>query len=475
MSTDVLHNLTIRHVANKTTPFLAVAFTLFASCNLSDPVTVQQPPESWCESAEDCSGRGTCDVVNAVGVCLCDTGYRGLQCEECAAGFVMRDGQCEPTTEQPDPDDCAAGEVEIDGACVAEVCEEQCGDGTCTTTGEGTWSCACPDGSTGVACLSCEDQCGNGSCDDDGQCTCDEGWAGRWCDECAAGYGGESCVCESADCITCEAVTATPWRFGERALARHAVIVRAPDEDVLDGVVVPIRFNHPKLIELGGHPIGIDLRMVHTEEIDAVLGSDARWNNDETELWFATQAPIARGGFDVYYLYQTDDRVTRALRSARNVTRQDRGWYHSSDGDPLFATRSVVEIPGSEAMVLQMRQTSVDAVEFNFVSRAQELGQIVLSVGSYSAPISDSQGIGTFNNPYVLRHTLNSAFLIDDITIDFDVDVIGLSSMLGPTNIMLGSRSILTTTSSTSVSAELSRTPVQTGTPIAEVCPLEQP
>ncbi|MBN2496090.1 MAG: hypothetical protein JXR96_15965 [Deltaproteobacteria bacterium] len=76
--------------------------------------------------------------------CLCETGYAGLVCDACAAGYVAEGLRCVPSTR------CA------DSPCVY---------GTCRDAGDGFW------------------------------CDCFEGYAGELCDACAAGYHAEDLEC----------------------------------------------------------------------------------------------------------------------------------------------------------------------------------------------------------------------------------------------------------------------------------------
>ena len=128
-----------------------------------------------------CGDRGSCSESGGVVSCLCDVGWTGGACTECASGY-HDDGAGECTTDVCLPDPCAgeantvcsvvsdaptcvcaAGYHEDGGACVVD---EACLPTTCTMHGMCT-------ASGGVV-----------------ACACEDGWAGRFCDVCdsASGY-----------------------------------------------------------------------------------------------------------------------------------------------------------------------------------------------------------------------------------------------------------------------------------------------
>jgi probable HAF family extracellular repeat protein len=157
--------------------------------------------------ATSCAGHGECDDADGFVVCDCDEGFGAPSCAECQEGF-HRDGE-----------NCVADET-----CEGRDCS---GNGVCSVAG-GISACACADGYTGTECETCypgyhdeEGSCvldetcldstcaGRGVCaDDDGivSCTCDDGYTGASCAECAGGYHreGEACVVdETCDGRTC--------------------------------------------------------------------------------------------------------------------------------------------------------------------------------------------------------------------------------------------------------------------------------
>lgn len=106
--------------------------------------------------AVDCGANGTCE--SGAGTCLCDAGYEGVHCDECADGYVGVAGQCLPEACAEDADcsdgkECNGEEVcSVQHACVpgeAVVCGEhaQCREPLAT--------CVCEDGHAlqGGACV----------------------------------------------------------------------------------------------------------------------------------------------------------------------------------------------------------------------------------------------------------------------------------------------------------------------------------
>ncbi len=102
-------------------------------------------------------GGGTCDDSGGRAVCTCNEGYTGDTCRSCAEGYVPEGDACLPA------------------GCGADACNESHGGGTC-------------DDSSGRA-----------------VCTCNEGYVGPNCRQCAAGWhpigdGG----CERDEATACE-------------------------------------------------------------------------------------------------------------------------------------------------------------------------------------------------------------------------------------------------------------------------------
>jgi|GEM_PF-607388 len=106
------------------------------------------PPTCGANSCNESNGGGTCDDGSGAVVCTCNEGYQGPTCADCAGGFVPTDGACLPAT------------------CGADTCNESNSGGTCDDAGGSVI------------------------------CTCNAGYLGAVCRQCAAGYhpDGDACV-----------------------------------------------------------------------------------------------------------------------------------------------------------------------------------------------------------------------------------------------------------------------------------------
>ena len=140
-------------------------------------------------AALDCGDHGACQDGTGLSVCACDDGYAGESCDVCAAGYQDNDddGLCAP--------DCASAGL----ACGAHAhCEDDSGTAACICdagyTGADCDQCAAgyQDGDDNGTCLpTCETLgwvcSGHGQCDHaDGtaECVCDQGYAGDQCQGC---------------------------------------------------------------------------------------------------------------------------------------------------------------------------------------------------------------------------------------------------------------------------------------------------
>ena len=152
-----------------------------------------------CETlAWDCSGHGSCDDSDGSAACVCDAAYTGDQCQQCAAGYQDHDGDgsCRADCASAAPD-CGANAHCDDGSGQAVcVCDTgytgidctQCaagyqdvdGDGTCLPSCENLgWTCS----GHGV----CSYAAGAATCD------CDDGYVHDGSGNCLEAGAGEDC------------------------------------------------------------------------------------------------------------------------------------------------------------------------------------------------------------------------------------------------------------------------------------------
>ncbi len=159
-----------------------------------------------CETEDPCNERGTCAVEAGLIKCVCELGYDGFTCAQCAAGYH----------------DDGFGMCVLDHTCLPSSCSAH---GTCEDT-EGAVTCACETGYDGAFCESCasgfhrdneenciedescelDDPCGDyGTCVNTTgviDCICDLGYDGATCADCHPGYhddGSGACVID-VDC-----------------------------------------------------------------------------------------------------------------------------------------------------------------------------------------------------------------------------------------------------------------------------------
>ncbi len=158
-------------------------------------------------SCGDCGNHGTCDDSSGAAICTCGEGYAGERCAECAPGYHDEGGTCV-----------------VDEECLANTCS---GNGTCDDS-SGAAICTCDEGYSGERCAECApgyhdegDVCvadevclantcsGHGICDDTtgvAICTCDVGYVGAHCETCDMGYqdndGDGTCLtdCSGQEC-----------------------------------------------------------------------------------------------------------------------------------------------------------------------------------------------------------------------------------------------------------------------------------
>ncbi|RJO68566.1 MAG: hypothetical protein C4523_07415 [Myxococcales bacterium] len=138
--------------------------------------------------------HGHCKDSATSSECVCDEGYAGPLCDDCAEGYAWDELRCTP----------AAGCAGV-----------ECGRGDCVAE-DGAVRCDCDEGWAGDACERCADTyheeagecyadtpcrpdpCAHGRCREAGEsfvCQCDAGYAGERCDQCAEGWTPEGLVC----------------------------------------------------------------------------------------------------------------------------------------------------------------------------------------------------------------------------------------------------------------------------------------
>jgi EGF-like domain/Laminin EGF domain len=162
--------------------------------------------------ARSCSEAGTCTVEAGLVQCACDTGYTGTQCERCDDGYHRGLGDaCIENESCTILDPCAhLGECQDSSGIIVCECDAGYSGTTCTDCYPGYHSdgAGCvPD--TECIATSCA---GNGACDGNGgvvTCTCEAGYTGSSCRECAAGYHLVTDVLTSFACAADEVCDAT--------------------------------------------------------------------------------------------------------------------------------------------------------------------------------------------------------------------------------------------------------------------------
>lgn len=155
-----------------------------------------------------CGTQGTCQDTSGEAICVCDPGFEGEFCDGCGAGSQDRDGDgvCAPTCMTSGLDCGVIGRCDDSSGLAACVCNQgyagqgcdECAVGYQDNDGDGV--CA-PDCATRA--LTCND---HGTCDDSlgvARCACDAAYSGGMCEACAVGYQDNNGVCEPE----CDAVT----------------------------------------------------------------------------------------------------------------------------------------------------------------------------------------------------------------------------------------------------------------------------
>ncbi len=153
--------------------FLAVLSS--AGCGDENPGTIKDRPHAeTCETTSlNCGIHGTCSEASGSPECICQPGYGGVECMECAPGYQDNDG---------------------DGKCLQDctVTAMRCGVFKKCDDSSGQVSCVDDEEALKNSCAATQLDCGShGSCDDargQAECLCKEGYAGERCAACAEGW-----------------------------------------------------------------------------------------------------------------------------------------------------------------------------------------------------------------------------------------------------------------------------------------------
>nr|ABD16193.1 Dl [Euprymna scolopes] len=137
--------------------------------------------------------QGYCDNPNE---CKCRLGWKGQYCDECIPHPSCREGTCNKSWEC----NCIEGwggllcNQDLNYCTHHNPCKNA---GTCTNTGQGSYTCSCPDGFNGTNCEIEVDNCQHQPCLNHG--TCEDTGTGFQC-RCAKGYSGKRCGIQAISC-----------------------------------------------------------------------------------------------------------------------------------------------------------------------------------------------------------------------------------------------------------------------------------
>ncbi|XP_071081232.1 delta-like protein D [Haliotis cracherodii] len=153
----------------------------------------------YCDEAiclPDChKDNGFCDQPNE---CECRMGYQGTFCDQCIPYPGCQHGSCK----KPWECNCEEGwgglfcNQDLNYCTHHKPCKN---GGTCTNTGQGSYTCACPTGYTGTNCEIEIDDCERQPCKNGG--TCRDFGTGFLCD-CTQGFYGKQCENTANSCET---------------------------------------------------------------------------------------------------------------------------------------------------------------------------------------------------------------------------------------------------------------------------------
>jgi thiol-disulfide isomerase/thioredoxin len=177
--------------------------------------------QAACDPQATCNGHGTC---NASGQCVCNTGYAGANCSQCATNhfgyptckFCLASTTCNGHGTCNASGNCSCN-AEFTGTGCSQCATNHFGYPTCkfclastTCNGHGacdaSGNCSCNTAYTGATCSGCATNhfgyptckfclasttCnGHGTCNASGNCLCNTGFAGTGCSGCATNYFG---------------------------------------------------------------------------------------------------------------------------------------------------------------------------------------------------------------------------------------------------------------------------------------------
>ncbi|XP_060928675.1 delta-like protein C [Limanda limanda] len=143
--------------------------------------------------AAGCSRNGFCE---SPGECVCRQGWTGAHCGECARHPGCVHGTCQA----PWQCDCKEGWGGLYCDQDLNYCTNHrpCRNGaSCTNTGEGSYTCACPPGFTGKNCEIETNECDSNPCKNGGSC---KDLVNEYSCACPQGFYGKNCEVSAMKC-----------------------------------------------------------------------------------------------------------------------------------------------------------------------------------------------------------------------------------------------------------------------------------
>jgi len=161
----------------------------------SDIFVLRYNPPPVCSSVDSdaCNGNGTCNWTSGTGICFCEEEYKGVLCEECEEGYLEYPdcvyNPCPDMDCSHLDDECNTGVCEYEGSGQASCVAHALAGNECDDTDVCTANDAC--NSEGICTGAIYDCNEKGTCNAENDvCTCDTGFGGDYCDECAENYVG---------------------------------------------------------------------------------------------------------------------------------------------------------------------------------------------------------------------------------------------------------------------------------------------